>query len=890
MYYEEYTTCSAKTNPFITIFEHSSDVLQVLNYFLRENRISGESANLLRVAALVHDVGKIKKDIRGGRWIHTPYSSSYLKPLLQDRRFQDLVAGVGVDLSTLDYDILLRICEEHHNPSPELLRQFKGVILIPISDTLASSIEMGMVGNIEVILRSSPYSQINFELLKNLGFNRGFNCDIHRIDLPSQFTEDLFLADMVFKVLQKPMSQAGVVPLIQKGSSLWLIGQLEALTPVLNNFVVNPRELYDCVFDEGIYDSLLSQLPPAVLVKIDTIKYILVNERIACKLAVQLLTRKKVQTLFEKYNLSHLTDSANDLLKDQLVEGIDHLWTQVRSRLIELEPQLHLPENITRGVLAVASGKVKRPSIRLVHVNKSVLDENKATGNKGKAEDIKEFLKLFDASHNSYCSLTNILLEFIKMDVANKNNDYSLNLKSIVLLNGQSLEKKGEPIDNAKLCPLCLRNQQQIEASALITGNPKTDSHYQIFHCHGPNRPMLKVCFWCFLTGYVDLPLAVITKDGQSISKKREYLLFTSHLPEYKLQKLVDFAQYGRYEKTAEGGDAEEESQFGSDWDELQEMLGISFGYDELGVLGASRKRLSYLKGFVLPTTNTLHNLVGVRIPFERLLGEDKVSGAVRRELVKATMYDIYQATGAPSMHYNTVTEAPFSVDGYPLEISDMKRASIAYRIANRYARFGRYRQLNSGLFLLLLTKPRQAATAILRNQRRGKKGQYLPGKDRIKELISLVEKLALDRDWQFDLGLKIVGTLVDVGLTKKARSFHYGPGVNDVYSGFELVKWIQRIKMIRDETSARAWGTMLINALKRGDLAHKEYILQQGGQISAPGEKTIRKIIDLVEDIITTCREKKFRLSDFSRDIANMDYYLLFYYNQKSKEVDNDE
>jgi hypothetical protein len=119
----------------------------------------------------------------------------------------------------------------------------------------------------------------------------------------------------------------------------------------------------------------------------------------------------------------------------------------------------------------------------------------------------------------------------------------------------------------------------------------------------------------------------------------------------------------------------------------------------------------------------------------------------------------------------------------------------------------------------------------------------------------------------------------------KKAESFRYGPGPDDVFTGVELVKWLQRLKMIHDETSARAWGNMLLNALKRGDLAYKEYIQAQGGQISAPGKEKVRKILDLVEGeegIIQTCARHGGKLSELARDIANTDYYLLFYYNQR--------
>lgn len=146
-----------------------------------------------------------------------------------------------------------------------------------------------------------------------------------------------------------------------------------------------------------------------------------------------------------------------------------------------------------------------------------------------------------------------------------------------------------------------------------------------------------------------------------------------------------------------------------------------------------------------------------------------------------------------------------------------------------------------------------------------------------------MTEKIA-HPDWKFDLGLRIVATLVDTGLLKKAQGFR-GPGPNDVYSGVELVKWLQRLKMIRDETTARAWGNMLLNALKRGDLACRDYIQSQGRQIRAPGKETVGKILNLVDGedgIIRTCDQHGGNLPELARDLANMDYYLLFHHNQR--------
>src|SRR5947208_539311 len=86
----KYLTLPGKTEPPLTIFEHSNDVLQVMLYLLRENHV--EAPDLLKLAALLHDVGKIEQHFDGERWVHTPYTERYLEPLLDDLAFRRLAA------------------------------------------------------------------------------------------------------------------------------------------------------------------------------------------------------------------------------------------------------------------------------------------------------------------------------------------------------------------------------------------------------------------------------------------------------------------------------------------------------------------------------------------------------------------------------------------------------------------------------------------------------------------------------------------------------------------------------------------------------------------------------------------------------------------------------
>lgn len=222
--YEKYLTYMGKTKPRLSIFEHSNDVFQVAEYLIAKNAtVVGTHADLVRIGALTHDVGKIEQDIQGGRWIHTPHSSKYLDGILDDKRFRLLLQENGINLD-MDRRILLKIAEEHHSCCPSLLVKCKAAILVSIADVIASCLETGFTGNIQTMLASNPYTKINIELTRSLGFTEGLNTCIHRIDLPAHTVEDVLLTNMIYSQFASELRQRGVDVLMQKSGTLWVVG------------------------------------------------------------------------------------------------------------------------------------------------------------------------------------------------------------------------------------------------------------------------------------------------------------------------------------------------------------------------------------------------------------------------------------------------------------------------------------------------------------------------------------------------------------------------------------------------------------------------------------------------------------------------------------------
>lgn len=602
---------------------------------------------------------------------------------------------------------------------------------------------------------------------------------------------------------------------------------------------------------------------------------------------------------------------------------LDELWVRVRQQIIEKFGPLDLPETLASQVKKVANGEAKRDTLGLIdRTDFTKLD-------KSRADKLRELLKLFDGKFNSYRSVTNVLLEYMKMQRDLAGGEYDAPAAGIAVVDGQPLiERKFEK--NTALCPICRRFPQSVSAQALITGNPKMDSVFQLYR---GARSQIKICAYCFLNGYADLPLAHITKEGQSINKQREYLFVETPLARASIERLLTYLREGsrgnipeeEASKPAAETDAESEAEVSGE-DLLAQLIlelhkdGIEITADDLPVLFHSRQRLSYVTGFLLNSLNALSNLVVLRVPLEQLTGDEKVSGAARGELAKAVMHDFWRITGqTASLHYgsmparemfanravmNQAVAGRFTVNGVEITANEMRRASIAYKIAeyspNPHAP-PRFRQhlgrqstksgpsLISPIYLLILSDTRTAVNRMLHRHRRENQSQdrrrNLMGEKSITEVLDMAESIA-QPDWKFELGLEIVKTLSEVKLLPKDRGFRRGG--DEVASGYELVKWLQRMKMIRDETSARAWCNQLINALKRGDVAYKEFRQQKGIEAREPGEEVIRKLLNLTEKIIQTSRERNFPLGEFSRGIAEMDYYLLFTYNQKQPQKES--
>jgi len=596
-------------------------------------------------------------------------------------------------------------------------------------------------------------------------------------------------------------------------------------------------------------------------------------------------------------------------------EILDETWKRVREQIIDEFGPLDLPETLAAQVEKVARGEAKRDTLGLLdRIDFAQLD-------KDKGDELRELLKLFDGKLNSYRSLTNVLLEYLKMQQDLSRGKYDAPVAKGVLLDGRALAVSTDE-RNTTLCPICRRFPQAASAYALITGNPKMDSVFQLYR---GSRSQIKICSYCFLNGYADLPLAQITGKGSSINKRRDYLFVETPLAKASLEKLLEYLKEGsrgsipEEETSAEPEEAVENGVESDDGDMLAQLIsqlqedGIEVTPEDLPILFHSRQRLSYVTGFLLNSLNALSNIVVMRVPLEELSGDEKVSGSARRELAKAVMYDFWLITGrTASLHYGSMP-APenfarriemkkpvagrFTVNGVDVGLEEMRRASVAYQIAEYSPNPNappRYRQhlgrqatqrgatLISPLYLLLLSDTRRAVNQMLRRHRREnqphEKQRNLMGEKRIKEVLDMTESIG-QPDWIFELGLEIVKTLVEVDLLKKARSFWKND--KETFTGYELVKYLQRMKMIHDETSTRAWCNQLINRLKEGDVASKEYRKEKGFEVGPPNEKVIGKLMSLTERIIETCKKNGYSLREFARNIAEMDYYLLFTYNQ---------
>lgn len=307
--FEQFLTLKGKTDPELTIFEHSSDVYHIALYLLEANKEVVQNPALVKAGALLHDVGKIEQDIRQKQWVHQPHSSKYLRPLLDHPRMQMLLTENGIDVNSIKHDDLLLICEHHHDipTRPDLLRLNPEVLLVSVADALASSLEGGWLGNIQEMLQASPYIKLNTVLLRNLELDAGLDGEIHRIDLPADSIPNALLADLIYRDMCIQLRERGMTPLLQKHGSLWVKAQLGTLQAFLENYSVNPRQLYQSAeIDDDVFESMLSSpaMPPPGVLEPSNMRFLLLNERIAQKLAASIALRKTTKEAMESFDIS----------------------------------------------------------------------------------------------------------------------------------------------------------------------------------------------------------------------------------------------------------------------------------------------------------------------------------------------------------------------------------------------------------------------------------------------------------------------------------------------------------------------------------------------------------------------------------------------------------
>jgi len=319
----KYLTLPGKTEPSLTIFDHSNDVLQVMIYLLQNNRVP--QPNLLKLAALLHDVGKIEQHFDGERWIHTPYTERYLEPLLSDLGFRQLANTAGVDFAKIDEssfrkelvesrELLSYACESHHAPasSPSKLRHSKSIILVAVADMIASALEKGYTGQIDNLLKASPYGQSIYNFVETLVHEDGLenltdtlSRAVHRVELPAQYVEDELLVNAAFTQLGDEAKKAEDISILaQRGQTVWVTGDGGRVENLLRSLTLSPASLYELLYGKAIYNTILNRLPPVGATQIDSNKFILVNEDIARQYATSLMLRRSVRQLIERHDIS----------------------------------------------------------------------------------------------------------------------------------------------------------------------------------------------------------------------------------------------------------------------------------------------------------------------------------------------------------------------------------------------------------------------------------------------------------------------------------------------------------------------------------------------------------------------------------------------------------
>jgi hypothetical protein len=136
---------------------------------------------------------------------------------------------------------------------------------------------------------------------------KGLEGEIHRIELPVESVADALLADLIFRHLSDQLRQSGIIPLLEKGGSLWVVGNVDSLRTLLQEYTVDPRALYQTAdIDDSVFENMLtsSSMPKAGSLQPVNLRFLLLNERIAQRMAAQLALRRTAKQAMEHFDIS----------------------------------------------------------------------------------------------------------------------------------------------------------------------------------------------------------------------------------------------------------------------------------------------------------------------------------------------------------------------------------------------------------------------------------------------------------------------------------------------------------------------------------------------------------------------------------------------------------
>jgi hypothetical protein len=803
----------AKTGADVTVLEHLSHTLQVLDFLCRSSGLDGTEVNRLRLATALHDIGKAVTQAEGRQWRHARAGADLLPSLLSDNVLAPMLREAGIVIPECSAEVasVARLIAEHHGLTMPTCLETPAAPLMVVADGVASALEEGWAGTVASMVRGSAYHRGALSVAEATGLSGHWDkCTIHRVEMPADTISELLLAERVTDILKERLVDFGAEIVVREAACMWIATRATGIEAILEHTTIATGDVLDRSELAGVY--VRPGFPRVPMIDTRSLEFLLIDDATATTVLRDVLMRRgaATATILESQGLTFDTLTADLTQEGRLDPNLvaEALYAGIRAFFIRHAPQSE--PLLCRTAAEAALGNA-------AHITR---DKDQAVALVRKAHprlgaDAAVIGNLISRS-SSARSITNVLYARRLALQSLQTGAVSFRLSEVAYVDGTPLVDAPDDLvaghRRSKVpCACCALRPAAVAASSLVMGPTEGDGLW----ASAGGRKKSRICGWCHSAGIADLSIAAFRMDGRRRVRETNYLLVRSALSREVLESVLFklglvAASHLADETMAEAPDA-------SEMDLIDALLGTDPGPESaLGVRGALA--IAGCRGVhatVLPGNTPLATQAVFALPSASFFGLGASQGVNQGvlDLLALGLVDAL-ASALPGTAFAmraTTCRSRVSLRGESVEAAELAKARICLELAELRRELARQvpglqspDAVDVGFVLMLQSDPRRAAASLIRDLMRTPVEQNDRIVRRIVDLVSrTLECPATVRARALTASLQAFGLLKGRrGVMRRTRS-----GGWDARSELDMIGPMLGLWRVGDADGWRRWA-----------------------------------------------------------------------------------